>query len=431
MLRRIVQHLLAPTETDGGGATATADGSSPDFLGAFLTEEPAEAAAPASATKKEDKPDGTKTDPGNGAGAGPVVPAAAAAAPKPEADKAAADVAKAKEGAAADADEDGKFPKNSEDWDRFRSKHKGREEKLKGELAARDTQLADLQRQLEAAKVKPAEDTATNAEIERRDALIKNLTERIAVLDVTKDPRFEQYFDAKLTQQNQMADNIVGAERKDDWKRIMALPDGEYRREQIEEFMGGLTPYQQSRLGGVINALDGIEQERKTEIEKAGKHRETLMAQRESKQKDFAAQRQKGFDEALAALQDPKAGNPVFQSREGDEAWNAALAKSVDTAKSLLFGNQIAPREIAKAALFASAFPKVVASYNADMQAKNETITKLEAQVKALTAAQPGGGGSGEKAAGAAEPRSTIKASMNPFEVAEAFAADLTAHANR
>lgn len=428
MLRKIIA-LLDPSATDGGGAE-----TAPDFLGAFINDDPPAATATADPppANKEPKPDGKTADPGTGTGAGavakPVEPAATDPGAKPAAEKP-VEPAKTK----AEDGDDEKWPRNTEDWDKFKAKRKANEEKLRGEIATRETKLADLQRQLETAtKTKPADDTATKAEIERRDALIKSLTDRIAVLDVTKDPRFEEYFDKKTKTQQAMAANILGADKGTELAKILALPEGDYRNERMEAFMGDLTPMQSTRIGGVLNALDGIEQERKAEIEKAGANRETLLAERANRQKAQGEARQKGFETTLTELQDATKGNPLFHKREGDETWNAGLAKRIETAKALLFGGNIAPEQAAKAALFASSLPAVLEAYDADTKAKDAQIATLQAQVKALTAAQPGGGTPAEKgASSAAESPSKIKEGMDPFAIADAFARGLTEHANQ
>ena len=434
--------LLAPAAVDGGAsATDTKFTGNPDFLDSFLNDPPESAATnpPPPPEKKEGTPDGSKTDPAAGTVPPPVASGTGGtdAAPPPAGGKtepAKAEGDKGKAGDKAPDDEpDDKWPRSSSDWDKFRAKHKGREDKLKGEVASRETKIAELQTkltELEQKSAQPPENAEAKAEIERRDALIKQLTDRIAVLDVTKDPRFEKYFTDRIAAQQKMAENIVGAELKDQWGKIMALPDGDYRRGQIEEFMGNLTPYQQSRLGGVLNSLDAVEQERQAEITKAGEHRQTLMDEQEKRRGTIQEQRAKVFKDTVAALQDPKQGNPLFQTREGQAEWNNAVAKRIESAKTLLLGEKTPMESIVKAACYASAFPELLASYQADMKEKGDAIAKLEAQVKALTAAQPGAGGSAQKAGGSAPERMVVKEGMNPFEVAEAFAEGLTEAAN-
>ena len=440
MLHKQTQ-LLAPTEPDGGTTTVDASPSfagSPDFLGAFIGNDDDSAAATPAADKK-DTPDGTKTDPLAGGNAdklaqpgGDAAGTAAAATPKTDAAAAAKPGDKAPDSPADKEGEDDKWPRSSADWDKFKAKHKTREEKLRGEITTREGRITELQTKLaELEKKAQSDDPGTKAEIEKRDKLIQDLTDRIAILDVTKDPRFEKYFNDRKEAQNKLAENIIGAERKAEWTEILDLPNGQYKVGRMEEFMGALTPYQQSRLGGVLNSLDAIEQERAAEITKANEHRSTLIEERTKKQAAMKEQNAKTFVDTVAAMQDAKTGNPLFQKREGQKEWNAAVDKRIESAKTLLLGEKTTPEQIVKAALYSSAFPDLLASYQADMTEKDAAIAKLTEQVKSLTAAQPRAGSTAQHPSdGSAAPKSHIKEGMNPHEIAEAFARGLTEQAN-
>lgn len=426
----MARNLLAPTAVEGGG-TLTA----PDFLESFSAggeetlADQAAAAAPAAPapTKKEEKTDGKTAD----ASAG-VIPAAVEQPVQPAAKPAAVDAPAAaapvaKPGEAKPADED-EWPTKVQDIAKFKIKRKAIEEKLKGEITERDTKLTDLQKQLDVAKTtKPADDTATKAEIEKRDVLIKSLYSKIDELDVTQDDRFTLHFGKKEEAAQAELKAVLGDERAKAFKELMDLPDGEYKTGQLVDFFSGLNDLEKTDLGTVRGKLREISKERADAIKYNSENVAALKAERQGKAEQVAKQvmerRHKLYVNTLADLQDPQKGNPIYQPREGNEAWNTALANRIEEAKTLLRGQNTTEEQIIRAAFHAAAFPELVANYKADMLQKGDTITKLEAQVKALTAAQPAGGGSASLPVGSkAEPVEIFKPGMNPMEIGDAFA---------
>lgn len=325
------------------------------------------------------------------------------------------------------------WPKNKAEWKKWIDRRGVEQEDFRKQISERDTKLKEMEDQLtkaQAATVTVAEDPKAKQVLEEKDKLIKELSDRLTVLDVTHDPRFEAYFKGKVDSRNALARNILGEEKARTWDELQKLPNGNYKDSQIEELVADLTPLQQSRIGAVINDLASIEAERQDEIGKAAKHKETLTSQQQEAQKQRQAKGEELFKTTLATLQSEKDGNPLYRTRQGDDQWNAGLAKRVEQAKALFFGQGIKnPADIVRAALDAASMPTLIKHWQADLaegeaklKAKDGEIAKLQEQVKTLSAAQPNGGTTGQPAGTEAGKGPRYKPGMHPFQVANAFA---------
>jgi hypothetical protein len=361
--------------------------------------------------------------------------AAAADKAKAEAEAAAAKAAeeakKAEEAAKKVEPGQEKWPRNSSDWDKYKKVHADKEAKLQAEIDAREAKLKDMETQLKtvqetAAKAGEASPEVTS-KLQRLEKENEEMSKRLQVLDVTQHPKFQAYFENKVAAQKELGKRIVGAEKGPAFEKLLALPDSDYKNQQIEEFVSDLPILQQSRIGAVLNALEGINQEKTAEIAKAGEHRTQLTEEQKVKQAQNAAAKERVINEVTAQITSEKDGMAIFQKRADDVAWNQAVDERIATAKKLLSGQGLKPADIVRAAFHATAVPAILQAYQNDMKESQETITKLEEQVKALTAAQPGAGkgGTGSAANGDTTPRADLKAGMNPMEATNAWTKNL------
>jgi hypothetical protein len=201
--------------------------------------------------------------------------------------------------------------------------------------------------------------------------------------------------------------------------RLLKLEDSDWKTQQIRDFVMELDVLDQSRIGGVLNSLAQISQERESALAVADKDYESITAAQKQAEEKAQQQRQQQvttlIENGLKAITDPTKGNPVFQKRENDVAWNAAVDKRLETVKTLLTG-QVSQQQIFDTAVQAVAHHQILNDFKA-VQAENEG---LKEQIKKLTAAQPtieggnrgAGGGNGEQPTNI-----PIKAGSRPMEV--------------
>jgi len=438
MLLKIAR-LLSPAAAEGGAAVAEED---PSAMAGWMADLPALETPETQPPKKTDGTSNAK--PGGTGGAG--VPAGAksgdkgnedaaardaaaraadesaraaalqnadkskadtAAKEKAEKEKVEADKKAAEEAEKAKPAED-KWPRSSSDWERYKKVHAEKEGKLQAQIEAGSKELETVKAQLKTVEEQAKEQANANnepapeikASLDRLTKENEEMSRRLMVLDVTQHPKFQNYFNSKVEGQKTLGKNIVGQEKAPAFEKLLSLPDGEYKNAQLEEFVADLPTLQQSRIGAVLNALDDINRERESEIVKAGQHRETLTTEQKAKTVQNIAARDKLINDTLASLQAENGFSTVFKTKAGDDAHNKAVNERIATVKAVLSGQGVKPAEIVRAAFLSQAVTPILEAYKADMTEKDDTITKLEAQVKALTAAQPAGGAGGAAAGG-------------------------------
>jgi len=420
MLRRYIQHLLAPTTDQGGGGAAVADEVPPDAMASWMHDLPPLETPNKPSTEKSNGTPATEQS-GNApasqpAGSTKPADAGAAAAAKPEGDKGAAAAAAKPEGAAAAAaktadsnketpagsktgEEEPRWPRSNKDWEKLKTTQKEEREKLQSQIAERETQIQTLSTRLKELETQvtttPEKNPATEAEIKRLTGLVDEMSNQIRALDVTKEPRFQAHFKRLTEKQFGLAKEILGEERAKKFEELATIPShpalAAWKEEQMETFISELSPVQAARIGAVQNALVEIEQSRAEEIAKNQEHVQRLQGESAEKQKQAQANREKLFNDVLGGLGDDKVGVAIYQKKKDDEAWNRGVDARVTDAKRILFGaKDLKPQDIVKAALHAAAYPAILEAYSADKAEWESKIATLEAQVKELTAAQPG-----------------------------------------
>lgn len=314
--------------------------------------------------------------------------------------------------------EEDKFPRTSADWKKFRENRKAKETELSGKIDAVTKERDELNTKLKG--LTSFQDTPEyKAMVKERD----DLSEKLRILDVTQHPKFVAYFDSKTKAQVELAKRIVGNDKADAVAKLLSMPDSDYRTEQIREFVQELDVLDQSRLGGVLNALTGIDAERSAAINEAKTSGDAIREREKAQADNMRSQQQKqqeAFIEAqIKAITDPTKGNPVFQKRDKDDAWNAAVDKRLESVKTLLMG-KITQQDIFNTAANGVAYHQVVADY----KAVQEENTKLKAQVAELTAAQPklDGAAGAKPADGEPTTKIEVKRGANPMETSGAWA---------
>jgi hypothetical protein len=276
-------------------------------------------------------------------------------------------------------DEEKKWPRNAKDWEAYKKADKERLESVQRE---RDEIKAERDRVK--SEIEQLKKSGPSPELESLKKEKAELDEQLRLVAVQNHPKFKAYFDNKVGAQLELAKRIVGTEREKQIVDLLSAPDGPLRDKQLEELSETLNSLQQGRLAGVINNITQIQAERESEIAKARENYDQLQKQQQEstlkQQQDF----QRLFDSTIKLATDPKDGNPAFQKREGDDAWNTDVDQRLETAKTLLFGNP-KPEVITKAALAAVAYPAVLKQLQSTIQ-ENES---LKGQLKELQTAAP------------------------------------------
>jgi len=311
-----------------------------------------------------------------------------------------------------DADDETKWPRTAQQWKEFK---KARAE----EVQKRDEEIKALKAERDEIKKKITEAPAASPELEALKKDRDELSERLRILDVERHPKFAAYFQNKTQAQIDLAKRIVGTEYADTAAKLLTLPEGQFKDQQIEEMLVNLTPLQQSRFGSVLNALADIESERQGEIKRSRDNFEKMTAEQTAAREGQVKALEKAFNEAAVKAQE---SNPVFKKRDGDHAWNTEVEKRLETARNLFFGKGMTPERVIQAALDASALPAILTGYEA-MYNENE---RLKSQIAELSKASPAIQSRERQGDGSPQPV-PIKQGMRPDEITKAWVRSVTA----
>lgn len=310
---------------------------------------------------------------------------------------------------------DDKWPRSAQEWKHFRKSRDEKIGKLNDELKTWQTKATEYESKLKTAPV-TADPKVLEAIQKERD----ELSERLRVVDVTNHPKFQQYFEGRTNSQIELAKGIVGKEKAEKFTTLLSMPDSDIKTVQLENAMADLTPVQQARLGGILNSLAEISNERQFEISKAKENYERIQQQHQS----TLQEQKKQFENMLATeLTKAQADNMAFQTREKDEAWNASVQKRIDTVKNL-FNPNVAPDTAIRAAIEAVAYRPVLEHASA----LHEENSALKAQIAELTSASPS---LQSKSPGGSDPvRVVVKPGSNPHDAMKGFISNLQSSLN-
>jgi hypothetical protein len=227
--------------------------------------------------------------------------------------------------------------------------------------------------------------------VEAKETEAKELSERLQLLDVEKHPKFEAYFKGKLDQQFTIAKEI-GGEHGDKIVEILQLPEGAYRKQQLNEIAVELDPIALSQLGAVVNSLRGIKAEREAEISKSKESYQQLQAQQKIEAEKKRGEMESLFKSVRNEVTDKEKGLAVFQERDGDEAWNKGVRERLALVDAMVAG-KLPAEDAARYVHWAAAAPALLQQWNADRAESASKISALEKEIASLRAVNPNPGG--------------------------------------
>lgn len=329
-------------------------------------------------------------------------------------------------------DEDDDFskaqqPKSKPDWENFRKIARDKKAELRAkltkEIKERDDRLAELTAKISSAKPSDEPSPELKAQLERYEAENKELNDTVMRIKVTEHSKFKAAFDKPIEAAIARAKRHVGPEKAEQIEKILKLTDPEFRQAKLDEFYADIdSEMVKGRLNVVLEDLDKIQVEREAAIEERKQHYATLedreTAARAAQESKTKAVQEQAFKDTVNELTDPAKGFAVFQTRDGDDAWNEGVKKRLDSAKGLLTSNNLDPATVIKAAHYAVALPAVLASYRAEADSWKEKEATYEAQIAELSKAQPKGG---TAKTDNGEARTEIKPGKKPFEYSRDF----------
>lgn len=312
--------------------------------------------------------------------------------PEKETDKPAAE---AKPPEAADPDDESKWvppqeiksDKGREGWKAVKLEAKT----ARQEAAALKARIAEYEQKLAERPGIPEDVQARMKELEAESA---ELSERLKVADVTSHPKFRQYFETRTNQYVEAAKSIVGSEHAAKVERILKITDTDLRSERLDDLMGELSPSRQAQLGAVITNLSMLEQERQSEISKAGERYKQIEQETKAQQEATVAQRRQHAEKLLAASAKLEAFDP-------GEKPDAPRMKEIEDYKTFVRAAATGTLSTEDAQFLPLAAVQGLHLKTKVVPALQSRIAELETQIKEYENAKPrGGNGMGSETQG-------------------------------
>ena len=422
--------LMAPAETEGAVADAPEVASGFESMADnFIAGLGADAHADATpspkpsetAPKPAAKPEATPADKAAAEAKPGVVEAKPADAAKP------AETAAAKEGdkPTATAEEqqfDKDFPDvtspRGKDFKAIKGRYKEDLRKWQSEktsLSAKATELEAKVKELESRPApEPAKpDAASDERVKSLEAKITELSDALIVANVERHPDYVKHYESRFKEVNAREESAksrvlatLGKDKGEKFLEILGLPENEYRRGQLNEFLGELSPSEQqdaailrSSLLTVAEQRAAVQRDQQADIASAKEKQTQFEAMRTAESAKNAQARDAVLANRIKALEDPKTGNVLFQEKPGDEEWNKGVRTRKAVVSGLIKGEGVTSDQVMDAALQAAAFPEVVRRFAVNetaWKAKETAWTKekadLEAKIASMTASQPRSG---------------------------------------
>lgn len=272
--------------------------------------------------------------------------------------------------------ESGKRSPKSEDFKRvktaaseFRKKYEEAEPKLK----QYEQELTELKKQ-------PKHNAELIKQITEERDRYKGMFEQVAV---EISPEFHAKYKTRL-------DSVKAGlpqEHADKLMSLLTLPDSEVKRKHLAELTSEMDEFQVAEIVAANREVRTILNERQGELTKAQESLTKIGEERTKKQQERMTALEKTFGEVITKAQ---SSNPVFQSKEGDEAWNKSVQERTAVAKAIFNGDFESDSERAEAALWASAAPEFLSQLKAvtsELAEARSTIEKLKGSTPALNGA--------------------------------------------
>jgi hypothetical protein len=248
-------------------------------------------------------------------------------------------------------------------------------------------EAAALKKQLEQ---REAEFKTAQEWTKEREQLAKQneeLSARLQAVAIERHPKFQAYFGEREKVLVGQAKKIAG-ERGEHLAAILSMPEGVAKNSALNEVLTDLDTVQQSRIGGIVNALEALSLEKQGELAKASETFK-LMQQQQSEQSRKVAEQAKGaFENVLNKWSDPKNGFAVLQTRPDDPEWNARVEQTKSLSRSIFLGENMSLEDKAKASLWAGAGPALLQ----EVKVLQSQKAALEADLAKLKVAQPSSG---------------------------------------
>ncbi len=285
-------------------------------------------------------------------------------------------------------------PKNAKDWKAVKDirdkaiaeakQYQAGWDAAKAEVAALKSEMDTLKKgSVEYDRVK-AEHTAAKEQLTAKDKEIKERDDILQRFALEHDPRFKAHYDGEIKLHAASVGQFAPPDAVAKFDAILAMGPSKFRNEQVNALVEELADNRMAS-NAIVNAylsINTVEQKKALELSRSAENWALVKAE---DQRRMQAEQQAAMEQMKALLD--TAHQTAEAELTGLEADTVASFKE-STRKVITDRDKGALLSVIKDAAKGK-------KYDRDIAASSEKITKLEAQVAALTSATPPGGGMG------------------------------------
>lgn len=240
------------------------------------------------------------------------------------------------------------------------------------------------------ARISELEEKSLNTEeFDRLKAEHEELSELVSVSNLERHPKFKKQFVEPINSQIERAATYVPEESRQELTRILKMAATPKRADALDELTSDLPASRQAYIQSAVNRIDEIAHERDAQIENSKNSYQQMIAEEQAGTEAEQAKRNKALEGSFSAMLKQAQDNiPIYQSREGDDEWNAGVQERVNLARRILM-EQNSFEDAATAALWAASGGALV-EQNAGLVEHNR---RLQAEINKLKGAEPDASG--------------------------------------
>lgn len=257
---------------------------------------------------------------------------------------------------------------------------KAQTKEWKDKASGFETQISELNKQLESTKAGLANDPR----VKQLESLVEQLSQKVMETDARMLPQIQDRYVKPMENAKNRIKSIAGDAIGSRLVLLYEMPESDEKNAAIDAELSQLPTHKQSQVAAAQDRY----QEAKTEYDSALKHASDYGAQikqgRAAEMEKTKAQFEQSFKEIGGKINDDNYGLFFFRKKEGDDAWNKQVEETQALAEHL-YKTENDPKKLAYAAYLAAQSPRLI------IELKNlaEYTASLEKQLQDTQKAQP------------------------------------------
>lgn len=248
---------------------------------------------------------------------------------------------------------------------------------IKAEAEAKAARAAELE-----TKLKELEGRAAPADYEQTKKERDAFHNQLLTFDTLNHPQVKARFEEQTKIAMETATAYLDGEDKAKVETALALPEGRYKQQQLQQVMSELDDMSRMNVLTAATELRKLNLEKEQLAKKAEANRSQMHENAQQEQRQRQQQFERVIDTVLTKTDAP--GMELFQEKDGEEEWNSEVSNRRQVAKKLFMGG-FTPEESARFAAKAAAYDR---AYDT-IQKQEQAIGKLVGLIEQMQGASP------------------------------------------